>query len=39
MDNVRKHEKQPLVDQGDKTLPGSKFLWLSGAENIPSKRH
>ena len=34
---MRKQENRALVAQGDKTLSGSKYLWLYGAENLPSK--
>ena len=37
VDSVRKQENRALVAQGDKTLSGSKYLWLYGAENLPSK--
>ena len=37
VDSVRKQENRALVGQGDKTLSGSKYLWLYGAENLPSK--
>jgi hypothetical protein len=37
VDTVRKQENRALVAQGDKTLSGSKYLWLYGAENVPAK--
>lgn len=37
VDAVRKQENPALVAQGDKTLSGSKYLWLYGAENVPAK--
>ena len=36
---VRKQENRALVAQGDKTLSGSKYLWLYGAENVPVTHH
>ena len=37
VDSVRKQENRALATQGGKTLSGSKYLWLYGAENLPSK--
>ena len=37
VDTVRKQENRALVAQGDKTLSGSKYLWLYGVENVPAK--
>ena len=36
-DSVCKWENRFLVDEGDKTLSGSEYLGLFGAENVPSK--
>ena len=38
VNEVRKHEHRYLLGQGDKTLTGSKYLWLHNEENIPMKR-
>jgi transposase len=38
VDTVRKQENRALVASGDKSLTGSKYLWLYSAENLP-KRH
>jgi transposase len=37
VDSVRKQENRALATQGGKTLSGSKYLWLYGAVNLPSK--
>ena len=36
-DSVRTQRNRALVTQGGKTLSGSKYLWLYGAEKLPSK--
>lgn len=38
VDTVRKREHQDLMERGDETLKGSKYLWLYGRENVPEKR-
>ena len=38
VDTVRKQENRTLVAEGDKSLTGSKYLWLYSAENLP-RRH
>jgi transposase len=38
VDTVRKKENRTLVAEGDKSLTGSKYLWLYSAENLP-RRH
>jgi len=38
VDTVRKQENRALAASGDKSLAGSKYLWLYSAENLP-KRH
>ena len=35
MDTVRKAENRALAATGDKSLAGSKYLWLYSAENLP----
>lgn len=35
VDSVRKKEHRELLELGDETLKGSKYLWLYGKENIP----
>ncbi len=37
VDTVRKQENRALAAQGDKSLAGSKYLWLYSAENLPDK--
>lgn len=38
VDTVRKQEHRDLMERGDDTLKGSKYLWLYGRENLPEKR-
>lgn len=38
VDTVRKQEHRDLMERGDETLKGSKYLWLYGRENVPEKR-
>ena len=38
VDTVRKHEHQELMESGDETLKGSKYLWLYSRENVPERR-
>lgn len=38
VDSVRKMEHRQLMDEGDETLKGSKYLWLYGRENVPRAR-
>ena len=38
VDTVRKHEHRVLLASGDKTLKGSKYLWLYSRENVPEGR-
>lgn len=38
VDTVRKQENRALAAQGDKSLAGTKYLWLYSAENLP-KNH
>jgi transposase len=38
VDTVRKQENRALMAEGDKSLAGSKYLWLYAQENLP-KRH
>ena len=38
VDTVRKQENRALMVEGDKSLAGSKYLWLYAQENLP-KRH
>jgi transposase len=35
VDTVRKAENRALTSQGDKSLTGSKYLWMYSAENLP----
>jgi transposase len=35
VDSVRKKEHRELLELGDETLKGSKYLWLYGKENVP----
>lgn len=37
VDTVRKQENRALVATGDKSLTGSKYLWLYSAENLPER--
>ena len=37
VDTVRKQENRALAAQGDKSLAGSKYLWLYSAENLPER--
>ena len=37
VDTVRKQENRALAAGGDKTLAGSKYLWLYSAENLPER--
>lgn len=37
VDTVRKQENRALAAEGDKSLAGSKYLWLYSAENLPDK--
>jgi transposase len=37
VDGVRKQESRMLFKAGDKTLSGSKYLWLYSEENLPEK--
>jgi transposase len=39
VDRVRKDENRELVEAGDRTLVGTKYLWLYGQENLPEKHH
>lgn len=38
VDTVRKRENRELMERGDDTLKGSRYLWLYGRENIPKTR-
>ena len=38
VDTVRKQEHRELMESGDETLKGSKYLWLYSRENVPSPR-
>ena len=38
VDTVRKQEHRALMESGDETLKGSKFLWLYSRENVPERR-
>lgn len=38
VDIVRKQEHRQLLEAGDETLKGSKYLWLYGRENVPRSR-
>jgi transposase len=38
VDLVRRQESRMLATQGDRTLVGSKHLWLYGKENVPRPR-
>jgi transposase len=37
VDTVRKQENRSLVASDDKTLAGTKYLWLYSAENLPER--
>jgi len=37
VDTVRKAENRALAAEGDKSLSGSKYLWLYSAENLPAR--
>jgi len=37
VDTVRKQESRALVATGDKSLSGTKYLWLYSAENLPDR--
>jgi transposase len=39
VDTVRKQENRALVASGDRSLTGSKYLWLHSAENLPERHH
>ncbi|MCI4673892.1 ISL3 family transposase [Candidatus Mycolicibacterium alkanivorans] len=39
VDTVRKAENRALAVTGDKSLAGSKYLWLYSAENLPARHH
>lgn len=39
VDTVRKQENRALMGAGDKSLAGSKYLWLYSAENLPARHH
>lgn len=38
VDTVRKQEHRALMESGDETLKGSKYLWLYSRENVPDRR-
>ena len=38
VDTVRKQEHRGLMESGDETLKGSKYLWLYSRENVPERR-
>jgi len=38
VDSVRKAEHKLLTEQGDDSLKGTKYIWLSNEENIPERR-
>jgi len=38
VDMVRKQEHRELMESGDATLKGSKYLWLYNKENVPERR-
>ena len=38
VDLIRRRESRELAADGDRTLVGSKYLWLYGKENVPRKR-
>jgi len=37
VDTVRKRENRVLLQRGDQSLVGSKYLWLFSAENLPQR--
>ena len=37
VDTVRKQENKALIVAGDKSLAGSKYLWLTRTENLPAR--
>jgi len=37
VDTVRKQENRALAAAGDKSLAGTKYLWLYSAENLPER--
>jgi transposase len=37
VDTVRKQENRALLAKGDKTLAGTKYLWLYSLENLPDR--
>ncbi|MDY6870456.1 MAG: hypothetical protein SV966_07880 [Actinomycetota bacterium] len=37
VDTVRKAENRALAVTGDRSLAGSKYLWLYSAENLPAR--
>jgi transposase len=39
VDTVRKAENRALAAGGDKSLTGTKYLWLHSAENLPERHH
>jgi transposase len=39
VDTVRKRENRALYAQGDRSLVGSKYLWLYSHENLPERHH
>jgi len=39
VDTVRKQENRALLASGDKSMAGSKYLWLYSAENLPERHH
>jgi transposase len=38
VDTGRKQEHRELMEKGDETLKGSKYLWLYSRENVPERR-
>ena len=38
VDAVRKQEHRELMESGDETLKGSKYLWLYSREHVPARR-
>jgi transposase len=38
VDQVRRRENRALSAEGDRTLVGSKYLWLYGKENVPRRQ-
>jgi transposase len=39
LDTVRKAENRALTAGGDKSLTGTKYLWLHSAESLPERHH